>query len=97
VELRSAHDGGDTGARLDAYTGDTIDMDAEGVYEPLRVKTQAIESATEAAVMLLRIDDVIAAGDLAVSHDDDEEEMPPGGGGMGGGMGGMGGGMGGMM
>jgi thermosome len=97
VELRSAHDGGDTGAGLDAYTGDTIDMDAEGVYEPLRVKTQAIESATEAAVMLLRIDDVIAAGDLAVSHDDDEEEMPPGGGGMGGGMGGMGGGMGGMM
>ncbi|MFD1565096.1 thermosome subunit alpha [Haloarchaeobius amylolyticus] len=97
VELRSAHDGGDTGAGLDAYTGDTIDMDAEGVYEPLRVKTQAIESATEAAVMLLRIDDVIAAGDLAVSHDDDEdEEMPPGGGGMGG-MGGMGGGMGGMM
>ncbi|PGF16128.1 thermosome subunit [Natrinema sp. CBA1119] len=98
VELRSAHDGGDTGAGLDAYTGDTIDMDAEGVYEPLRVKTQAIESATEAAVMLLRIDDVIAAGDLAVSHDDDDEEMPPGGpgGGMGGGMGGMGGGMGGM-
>jgi len=97
VELRSAHDGGDTGAGLDAYTGDTIDMDAEGVYEPLRVKTQAIESATEAAVMLLRIDDVIAAGDLAVSHDDDEgDEMPPGGGGMGG-MGGMGGGMGGMM
>ena len=85
VELRSAHDGGDTGAGLDAYTGDTIDMDAEGVYEPLRVKTQAIESATEAAVMLLRIDDVIAAGDLAVSHDDDEgDEMPPGGGGMGG-------------
>ncbi|AFO55341.1 thermosome [Natrinema sp. J7-2] len=98
VELRSGHDGGDTAAGLDAYTGDTIDMDAEGVYEPLRVKTQAIESATEAAVMLLRIDDVIAAGDLAVSHDDDDEDMPAGGpGGMGGGMGGMGGGMGGMM
>ncbi|SIR92246.1 thermosome subunit [Natronorubrum thiooxidans] len=97
VELRSDHDAGETASGLDAYTGDTIDMDAEGVYEPLRVKTQAIESATEAAVMLLRIDDVIAAGDLAVSHDDDDEEMPPGGGGMGGGMGGMGGGMGGMM
>ncbi len=98
VELRSAHDGGDTAAGLDAYTGDTIDMAEEGVYEPLRVKTQAIESATEAAVMLLRIDDVIAAGDLAVSHDDDDDDMPAGGpGGMGGGMGGMGGGMGGMM
>ncbi len=101
VELRSAHDGGDTAAGLDAYTGDVIDMEAEGVYEPLRVKTQAIESATEAAVMLLRIDDVIAAGDLVggKTGDDDDEEMPPGGG-MGGGMGGMGGmggGMGGMM
>ncbi|SFS34041.1 thermosome [Halostagnicola kamekurae] len=103
VELRSAHDGGDTAAGLDAYTGDTIDMDAEGVYEPLRVKTQAIESATEAAVMLLRIDDVIAAGELkgGAPDDDDDDEMPAGGpggpGGMGGGMGGMGGGMGGMM
>ncbi|WP_265112495.1 thermosome subunit alpha [Halosolutus halophilus] len=98
VELRSAHDAGDSGAGLDAFTGDTIDMDAEGVYEPLRVKTQAIESATEAAVMLLRIDDVIAAGDLAVADDDEDEDMPAGGpGGMGGGMGGMGGGMGGMM
>ncbi|MCU4926043.1 thermosome subunit alpha [Halobacteria archaeon AArc-dxtr1] len=102
VELRSAHDGGDTAAGLDAHTGDTISMDEEGVYEPLRVKTQAIESATEAAVMLLRIDDVIAAGELkgGSTDDDDDEEMPggPGGpGGMGGGMGGMGGGMGGMM
>ncbi|WP_339105806.1 thermosome subunit alpha [Haloterrigena salinisoli] len=98
VELRADHDAGDTSSGLDAYTGDTIDMAEEGVYEPLRVKTQAIESATEAAVMLLRIDDVIAAGDLAVADDDDDEEMPGGpGGGMGGGMGGMGGGMGGMM
>ncbi|QFU84113.1 thermosome subunit alpha [Natronorubrum aibiense] len=96
VELRADHDAGETASGLDAYTGDTIDMAEEGVYEPLRVKTQAIESATEAAVMLLRIDDVIAAGDLAVADDDDDEEMPPGGGGMGG-MGGMGGGMGGMM
>ncbi|TYL39464.1 thermosome subunit [Natronococcus pandeyae] len=96
VELRADHDAGDTASGLDAFTGDTIDMGEEGVYEPLRVKTQAIESATEAAVMLLRIDDVIAAGDLAVADDDGDEEMPPGGG-MGGGMGGMGGGMGGMM
>ena len=99
VELRSAHDGGDTTAGLDARSGEVINMEEEGVVEPLRVKTQAIESATEAAVMILRIDDVIAAGDLAVSDDDDEEGGPGAGGpgGMGGGMGGMGGGMGGMM
>ncbi|WP_436908858.1 thermosome subunit alpha [Halosimplex marinum] len=104
VDLRSRHDGGDTTVGLDAYTGDTVDMVEEGVVEPLRVKTQAVESATEAAVMILRIDDVIAAGDLkgGGTDNDDEGAGGPGGpggapGGMGGGMGGMGGGMGGMM
>ncbi|CQR49310.1 60 kDa chaperonin [Haloferax massiliensis] len=91
VDLRSRHDGGEFAAGLDAYTGEVIDMEEEGVVEPLRVKTQAIESATEAAVMILRIDDVIAAGDLSggqTGGDDDEGGAP---GGMGGGMGGMGG------
>jgi len=98
VDLRATHDGGDTSAGLDAYTGEVVNMEDGGVVEPLRVKTQAIESATEAAVMILRIDDVIAAGDLKggqVGGDDDDG--PAGGpGGAPGGMGGMGGGMGGM-
>jgi len=103
VDLRSKHDGGDNTFGLDAYTGEVVDMNEDGVVEPLRVKTQAVESATEAAVMILRIDDVIAAGDLkGGGSDDDEDEGGPGGpggmgGGPGGGMGGMGGGMGGMM
>ncbi|WP_435196975.1 thermosome subunit alpha [Natronomonas sp. EA1] len=100
VDLRQTHDSGNTTFGLDAYTGDVVDMEADGVVEPLRVKTQAIESATEAATMILRIDDVIAAGDLKGGQSGDDggdDEMPPGGGGMGGGMGGMGGGMGGMM
>jgi thermosome len=102
VNLRSKHDGGETTFGLDAYTGEVVDMESEGVVEPLRVKTQAIESATEAAVMILRIDDVIAAGDMKGGSGDDDEDDAPGGpggaGGMpGGGMGGMGGGMGGMM
>jgi len=97
VDLRSQHDGGDTTVGLDAYTGDVVDMEEDGVVEPLRVKTQAVESATEAAVMILRIDDVIAAGDLkGGAGDDDDEDGGPGAGGPGGGMGGMGGGMGGM-
>ncbi len=100
VELRSEHDSGNTTYGLDANSGEVSDMTGEAV-EPLRVKTQAIESATEAAVMLLRIDDVIAAGDLkgGGSDDDDEPAGGPGGPGAGGmgGMGGMGGGMGGMM
>jgi len=51
------------------------------------VKQQIIKSATEAASMILRIDDVIASSKMKTPP------MPPGGGG---GMGGMGGGMGGM-
>jgi thermosome len=95
VDLRARHDAGEFAAGLDAYTGEVIDMEEEGVVEPLRVKTQAIESATEAAVMILRIDDVIAAGDLSGGQvDADDDDMDAGG--PGGGMGGMGGGMGGM-
>ena len=102
VDLRSKHDAGNTTFGLDAYSGEVVNMEDGGVVEPLRVKTQAIESATEAAVMILRIDDVIAAGDLKGGQGDDDEDEGPGGpggaGGMpGGGMGGMGGGMGGMM
>jgi chaperonin GroEL (HSP60 family) len=37
-------------------------MWSAGVIEPLKIKTQAIKSASEAAEMILRIDDVVAAG-----------------------------------
>jgi thermosome len=93
VELRSQHDAGNSSVGLDAEAGEVADAQDKAV-EPLRVKTQAVESATEAAVMLLRIDDVIAAGDLKGGQGDDDEDDAPGG--PGGGMGGMGGGMGGM-
>lgn len=46
---------------LNISSGQPSDMLAEGVVEPLKVKTQAIKSATEAATMVLRVDDVIAA------------------------------------
>ncbi len=88
--VRNQHDTGITAAGLNAYTGDVIDTEHEGVITPLRVKTQAIESATEAAVMLLRIDDVVVAGELKggqVDTADDDAGGPPAGG-PGGGMGG---------
>jgi len=62
VELRARHskpDGKYYG--VDVYSGKIEDMRKLGVCEPLRVKTQAIKSAAEAAIMILRIDDVIAA------------------------------------
>src|SRR5512136_1895995 len=85
VALRSQHEKGVRGAGLDMDTGEPVDMLTLGVVEPLRVKTQAINSAAEAAVMILRIDDVIA------SKSGGPGGMPGGAGGMPGGMGGMGG------
>ncbi|MCD4797821.1 MAG: thermosome subunit, partial [Methanosarcinales archaeon] len=90
VELKSQHEKGNKNAGLDVYTGDVIDMMDKGVVEPLRVKTQAINSATESAVMILRIDDVIAStGGGGEMPPDMGGGMPPGMGGMPPGMGGM--------
>jgi thermosome len=89
VSLRAAHEDGDTHAGLDVFSGDVVDTYEAGVVEPAHSKEQALSSATEAANLVLKIDDIIAAGDLSTSGDDDE-------GGAGGGMGGMGG-MGGAM
>jgi archaeal chaperonin len=46
---------------LNVYTGELTDMLKQGVIEPLRVKTQAIVSATEAANMLIRVDDMMVS------------------------------------
>lgn len=61
VEMRSQHEKGNKKAGVNVYTGKVVDMWEENVIEPLRVKTQAINSATEAAVMILRIDDIVAS------------------------------------
>ncbi len=61
VELKSAHERGEKSAGLDIYTGKTVDMLEAGVVDPLRVKTQAIKSAADAAVMILRVDDIFMA------------------------------------
>lgn len=80
-ELRARHEKGEKWAGVDVFAGKIKDMWKLGVYEPLAVKKQIIKSATEAATMLLRIDDVIAAGKMKAPP------MPPGG--PGGGYGGM--------
>jgi chaperonin GroEL (HSP60 family) len=87
VALRADHGAGKNATGVDVLSGKSADMMKAGVLEPLRVKTHAVRSATEAASLILRIDDVIASKRSAA---------PPGGpGGMPPGMGGMGG-MGGM-
>jgi thermosome len=61
IELRQAHKSGKIYAGINVFTGKVIDMKKEKVLEPIRVGRQAITSATDAAVMILRIDDVIAS------------------------------------
>jgi archaeal chaperonin len=61
LELRRAHKKGQKNAGINVYTGKIEDMVENHVIEPLRVGTQEIKASTEAAVMILRIDDVIAA------------------------------------
>ena len=86
MELRSQHEKGVKTAGLNVFEGKVVDMWENFVVEPLRVKTQVINAATESAVMILRIDDIIASTRAAPGP----EEMGgmPGMGGMGG-MGGM--------
>ena len=95
VDLRAAHDDGDESAGLNVFTGDVVDTFEAGVVESAHAKQQGISSAAEAANLVLKIDDIIAAGDL--STEGEEPEGGAGGPGGAGGMGGMGGGMGGMM
>ena len=63
-ELRSRHEKGEKWAGVDVFKGKINDMKELEVYDPLAVKKQAIKSATEAATMILRIDDVITAGKM---------------------------------
>ena len=59
VELKNVHSKGRKNAGLNVYEGKVIDMLAEGVIEPLRSKRQSIQSASETAVMLIRVDDMM--------------------------------------
>jgi thermosome len=61
VELKARHDKGEKWAGVDVIQGKVSNTWELGIIEPLIVKKQIIKSATEAAIMILRIDDVIAA------------------------------------
>ncbi len=61
TELRASHDAGMKNAGLNLFSGKVEDSLTSGIIEPLKIKTQAIASAAEVAIMILRIDDVIAA------------------------------------
>jgi len=75
IKLRKAHSEGKKHYGVDVFKGDVADMKELNVLEPLRVGKQAIKSATEVAIMILRIDDVIAAREVSKSKGKGEEGM----------------------
>lgn len=78
TEMKQAHDKKMKFAGIDVFTGKVVDSWKAGVIEPLKIKTQAIQSASEVATMILRIDDIIAGS----SSPQGPSGMPPGMGGM---------------
>jgi thermosome len=81
AQLNAEHDKGNASFGLDVFSGKVQDAFSIGVVEPMKIKLQALKSASEVAEMILRIDDMISAGTKGGAP-----QMPPGG------MGGMGGG-----
>jgi len=77
VELRASHEQGKETFGVEIFNGKVSDALTAGVIEPLKVKTQAIKSASEAAEMILRIDDIISASKLGKGGM--PGGMPPGG------------------
>lgn len=76
VDLRAAHDEGNQKAGINIHTGGVLNTFDAGIIEPTHAKRQAISSATEAANLILKIDDIIAAGDLSRGGDDMGGMMP---------------------
>jgi len=85
-EMQSEHAKGNTWVGIDGIKNEVADLSVLNIYEPMVVKAQAIKSATEAATLLLRIDDIIAVSKMSGPPGGG---MPPGMGGMPPGMGGM--------
>ncbi|MFB6296836.1 MAG: TCP-1/cpn60 chaperonin family protein, partial [Halobacteriales archaeon] len=61
VDLRAANDEGRAGIVAAGETGEIEDPVEHGILDPAAVKHEAVESATESATMIVRIDDVISA------------------------------------
>jgi len=76
TELGAAHEKGKKWAGINVFTGKVMDAWKEGVVEPLKIKTQAVSSAAEVAVMILRIDDVIV-NNPSESEKNNRGEQPP--------------------
>jgi thermosome len=71
TELKAAHEKKEVWAGINVHSGKKLDAWSKGIVEPLKIKTQAVSSAAEVAVMILRIDDII-------SSEQQQQQLPPG-------------------
>ena len=79
ANLRSRHSQGKRWTGIDAKNTKIADMLVQNIVEPVAVKEQIVKSATEAATMILRIDDVIAVSGAPGGGGGGPPGMPPGG------------------
>jgi len=80
TELKAAHEN-EKYAGINIFSGKVEDSLRAGIIEPIKIKSQAINSASEVAMMILRIDDVLASGkssNMAGAGGGMPQGMPPG-------------------
>jgi len=75
TELKSRHDSGERNSGLNLFNNKIENVLEAKIIEPFKIKSQAINSATDVAIMILRIDDVIASSG---SQGKGMQGMPPG-------------------
>ncbi len=76
TELKSKHDAGEMNAGLNLFTNKIENVLSSKIIEPAKIKIQAINSATDVATMILRIDDVIASKPSKKGKMNDLGSMP---------------------
>jgi thermosome len=75
VKIRAAHaEPKGTWMGVDVFSGEIRDMLTLSVLEPLRVKLHLLKAATEAATMILRIDDIVVAKPMKEGKEKEEKE-----------------------
>jgi len=78
TELKSRHDAGERNAGLNLFTNKVENVLEARIIEPYKIKNQAINSAVDVAIMILRIDDVVASTDKDKGVPQGMQGLPPG-------------------
>ncbi|KAJ3350513.1 T-complex protein 1 subunit gamma [Allomyces javanicus] len=78
--LRAKHAAGTPGASsfgIDGITGNVVDMQTYGIWEPAAVKVQTLKTALESACLLLRVDDIVSGLSKKETRAPQQQQAPP--------------------